>query len=94
MVPGSSPTLIAIVDNQILPLLKQTFGPAFTDQEGESLKATLGDPDATPDEKMAQLDAFIDAKMRALETQERELGISPKDGVQSEIDALRAELGL
>lgn len=66
---------IAIIDNQILPLLKQTFGAAFTVQEGERLRATLGDPDASPSEKMEQLDAFIDAKMRELETKERELGL-------------------
>lgn len=69
---------VAIIDNQMLPLLKETFGAAFTAQEGESLKATLGDPDATPDEKMAQLDAFIDQKMRNIETKERQLGQEPQ----------------
>ena len=63
----------AIIDNQILPLLKQTFGAAFTAAEGERLRATLGDPDADPSEKAAQLDAFISAKIREIETKERQL---------------------
>ena len=64
---------IAIVNNQVLPLLKETFGAAFTATEGESLKATMGDPDASPEEKMAQLDAFIAQKQRDIETKERQL---------------------
>jgi hypothetical protein len=64
---------IAIVNNQVLPLLKETFGAAFTATEGESLKATMGDPDAAPEEKMAQLDAFIAQKLRDIETKERQL---------------------
>lgn len=66
---------IATIDNQVLPLLKQTFGAAFTAQEGEALRKTMGDPDATPDEKLAQLDAFIQQKMNDIETKERELGV-------------------
>jgi len=65
---------IAIVNNQVLPLLKPTFGAAFTVQEGEALKATMGDPDASPEEKMVQLDAFINQKMRDIETKQSELG--------------------
>lgn len=57
---------MAMVDNQVLPLLKQTFGAAFTVQEGESLRATLGDPDKSPAEKKAVLDAFIAQKERDL----------------------------
>lgn len=55
---------IAIVDNQVLPLLKDTFGAAFTVQEGQSLRATLGDPNKSPAEKKAILDAFIAQKER------------------------------
>ena len=55
---------IAVVDNQILPLLKQTFGAAFTAKEGDTLRATLGDPDKTPAEKKVVLDAFISQKER------------------------------
>lgn len=62
---------IAIINNQVLPLLKQTFGSAFTEKEGEALKKTMGDPDASTAEKMAQLDAFIAQKIRDVETGER-----------------------
>lgn len=55
---------IAIVDNQILPLLKQTFGAAFTAAEGDRLRETLGDPDASPEEKHAKLEAFIGQQER------------------------------
>ena len=66
---------IAIVNNQVLPLLKPTFGAAFTVQEGESLKATMGDPNASPEQKMAQLEAFIAQKYRDIQTKNRQLGI-------------------
>jgi hypothetical protein len=55
---------IAIVDNQVLPLLRDTFGAAFTQKEGETLRATLGNPNASPAEKKAILDAFITQKER------------------------------
>jgi len=66
----------AIINNQVLPLLKQTFGAAFTFQEGESLKATMGDLDAAPAEKIVQLDAFIEGKVREVQAKERELGVN------------------
>lgn len=53
---------ISKVDNEILPLLRQTFGAQFTQKEGESLKATLGDPNASPEEKDAVLKSFIETK--------------------------------
>lgn len=53
---------ISKVDNEILPLLRQTFGAQFTQKEGESLKSTLGDPNATPEEKDAVLKSFIETK--------------------------------
>lgn len=55
---------IAKVDNQVLPMLRDTFGAAFTVKEGETLRATLGDPDKSPAEKKAVLRAFIDQKKR------------------------------
>lgn len=64
---------VAIVNNQVLPLLKETFGAAFTAQEGEALKATMGDPDASPQEKMVQLEAFMAQKVRDIETREQQL---------------------
>jgi len=53
---------ISKVDNEILPLLRQTFGAQFTQKEGESLKQTLGDTNASPEEKDAVLKSFIETK--------------------------------
>jgi hypothetical protein len=58
---------IAKVDNVVLPMLKDTFGAAFTVAEGESLRATLGDANKSPKEKQAVLKAFITQKQRNLE---------------------------
>jgi hypothetical protein len=58
---------IAMVDNQVLPLLRDTFGAAFTVKEGETLRATLGDPNKSPAEKKLVLEAFIEQKIRDVE---------------------------
>jgi len=58
---------IAKVDNQILPLLRDTFGAQFTVEEGKALRATLGDPNKTPSEKKKVLNAFIEQKKRDVE---------------------------
>lgn len=63
---------VSMVDNQVLPLLRDTFGAAFTAAEGDRLRDALADPDAAPDAKIAQLDAFIEQKFRDIETQELE----------------------
>ena len=65
---------IATVDNQVLPLLRDTFGAAFTVKEGESLRATLGDPDKAPSEKQSVLKAFIQQKQRDLDALARRTG--------------------
>lgn len=52
----------SMVDNQILPILRDTFGAAFTEKEGNTLRKTLGDPDKTPLEKQAVLSSFIRQK--------------------------------
>ena len=59
------------VDNEVLPLLRQTFGAQFTLQEGRDLRTTLGDPDLSPAEKDAALIAFIDAQRAKIETAKR-----------------------
>jgi hypothetical protein len=64
---------ITLIDNQVLPLLRQTFGAAFTQKEGESLKATLADPNLAPAEKDAALEIFINQKRAQVETLERQL---------------------
>jgi hypothetical protein len=73
---------IAIVNNQVLPLLKPTFGAAFTVQEGESLKATMGDPDASPGQKLEQLDAFIAQKLRDIDTKKQQLAPQDAEAVE------------
>jgi hypothetical protein len=68
---------ISTVDNQILPLLRDTFGAQFTEREGQTLRATLGDPDKSPKEKQAILKSFIEQKYRdvaALQSKVGQLG--------------------
>lgn len=55
---------ISKVNNQILPMLRDTFGAQFTQVEGERLMATMGDPNLTPAEKQAVLQSFIEQKQR------------------------------
>ncbi|BEV44763.1 transglycosylase SLT domain-containing protein [Afipia carboxidovorans] len=74
---------IAMVDNQILPLLRDTFGAQFTVQEGESLRATLGDPNKTPAEKKEVLRAFINQKRRDIEA----LALQSMDGASDKRSA-------
>lgn len=78
---------ISTVSNEILPLLRQTFGAQFTQQEGESLKVTLGDPNKTPEEKDAVLRSFIDTKLQTIESQKRYLGMesSPEPSTNNDI---------
>ncbi len=59
---------VAKIDNVVLPLLRDTFGAAFTKAEGDSLRATLGDVSKSPEEKKAVLDAFIAQKKRTLKS--------------------------
>lgn len=59
---------IAHVKNNVLPLLRLTFGAAFTVAEGDSLLATFGDPDMSPGEKDAVLDALISDKRAEIGT--------------------------
>ena len=70
---------ISRVDNEILPLLRQTFGAQFTQKEGESLKVTLGDPDKSPQEKDAVLRSFIETKKATIRTKQRRIGASPSN---------------
>jgi hypothetical protein len=65
---------IATVDNQVLPMLRDTFGAAFTVKEGETLRATLGDPNASPAEKRLILRSFIEQKKRDAEALRSQAG--------------------
>jgi hypothetical protein len=80
---------IAMVDNQVLPLLRDTFGAAFTVKEGETLRATLGDPNKSPPEKQVILEAFIEQKVRDLEA----LG-SRRQGAPAEATSTDDPLGI
>lgn len=67
----------SLVNNQILPLLRQTFGAAFTEKEGAELRKTLGDVNASPEEKDAVLRSFIQQKVAQIETLRRQTGAEP-----------------
>ena len=91
---------ISMVDNEILPLLRETFGAQFTEREGQSLKVTLGDPNKSPAEKDAVLRSFIRTKKETINTQARKLGedtpYTSTDGVlppdkQKRLEELRAK---
>lgn len=73
-------TFVAMIDNQILPLLRDTFGAQFTEREGQTLRQTLGDPNLSPAEKQAVLEAFIMQKRRDVEALAVEAGIAVDDG--------------
>jgi hypothetical protein len=68
---------ISTVDNQVLPLLRDTFGAAFTQREGETLRDTLGDPDKSPQEKKVVLRSFIEQKRRDLAALASQSGQAP-----------------
>lgn len=67
----------SLVNNQILPLLRDTFGAQFTEREGEQLRKTMLDIDAAPEQKKQILDSFIEQKMRDLEMKQRRAGETP-----------------
>lgn len=71
---------ISTVDNQVLPLLRDTFGAAFTQKEGETLRDTLGDPDKSPAEKKVVLRSFIAQKQRDLEALAAQTGQAAPPG--------------
>jgi hypothetical protein len=78
--------LIAIVDNQVLPLLRVTFGAAFTAKEGETLKDSLVNPNSSPSQKKEQLSAFLAQKERDIITKQSQLGIDPNASNEQELD--------
>ena len=53
-----------VVANELIPKLKQMFGGQLSDAERESLLATLGDVNLSPEEKKSAVTAFIEAKRR------------------------------
>lgn len=83
---------ISTVDNEILPLLRETFGAQFTQKEGESLKVTLGDDNLGPEQKDAVLRSFIRTKMGTINQLARDLGVSEKFS-PDEINAVASSIG-
>jgi hypothetical protein len=67
----------------VLPMLRDTFGAAFTVKEGETLRATLGGDDKSPAEKQAILKAFIAQKKRDLDALTVRVGSPPAAAVPS-----------
>lgn len=65
------------VRNQILPLLRQTFGAQFTAREGDKLEATLGDPNLSPPEKQAALKAWLDQQYQNVNALAARTGNAP-----------------
>lgn len=65
---------VSKVRNEILPLLRQTFGAAFTVAEGEKLESTLGNPNLSPAERDAELDSFIESKVAQVDMMRKKVG--------------------
>lgn len=76
----------AKVNQNLLPLLRQTLGAAFTEKDREELIKTLGDPYATPAIKKDTLESFITNKQREIESKKRKLD-SYNQGNNGVIDA-------
>ena len=68
------------IDVEILPLLRPTFGAAFTVNEGQWLRSTLGDPNLSPKEKKAQLDARVQGWLNEGDRLARRTGQEPITG--------------
>jgi hypothetical protein len=83
--------LVATIDVEVLPLLRPTFGAQFTVTEGEWLKATLMNPDASPAEKKAQLRARVKGWKRHAERLARRTG---KEAPKEMFENVEDELGL
>lgn len=62
----------SILDNQILPLLKQTFGAAFTAEEGRRLRDTI-EGKGGPRAKIETINAFINQKVKDIQAKKLEL---------------------
>jgi len=82
---------VSTIDNEVLPLLRDTFGAAFTQKEGESLKATLGDVNKSPEEKDAAFRSFIAAKTGQVETLKRQTGQTGKIRVSNGSETLEID---
>ena len=64
-----------VVANELLPKLRETFGGQLSDAERESLLATLGNVDLSPEEREQAVKSFIESKKRQLDSYKRQLGV-------------------
>lgn len=80
----ASSTYETKVNQNLLPLLKQTFGAAFTEKDREALQKTLGDPNAHPTIKAQALDSFIQNKVREIESKRRKVQSYSQQPIQNE----------
>lgn len=72
----------AKVNQNLLPLLRTTFGASFTEKDREAMEKTLGDPFTHPDIKDKTLDEFIKNKRREIESKARKLQSYSPQGLQ------------
>ena len=77
-------SMVSIVDNQVLPLLRPIFGAAFTAAEGDRLRNAMLDPESTDESRKAQLDAFLGQMERNIQAKKFELGLEKPAGTQDE----------
>lgn len=68
-----------IVNNELLPKLRETFGGQLSDAERESLLSTLGNVDLSAPEREQAVQSFIESKKRQLEGYKRQLGGTKKE---------------
>ena len=87
-------TMVSIVDNQVLPLLKPIFGAAFTAIEGDRLRNAFLDPDATAESRKAQVQSFLEQMQRNIETKERELELSGQANEQGSAGTFTSSTGI
>lgn len=76
---------LATMRNQLLPLLRPTFGAQFTEREGTKLEQTLGDINATPQAKKAAIAAFKRAAETELLKKSQKAGEAIPTGIVSNI---------
>lgn len=67
------------IDVEVLPLLKPTFGAAFTVNEGEWLRNTMGNPDLSPEEKIKQIEARVRGWNNRVKTLENRLNVPEEE---------------
>jgi hypothetical protein len=87
----SRAAMTAMVDNQVLPLLKPIFGAAFTAIEGDRLRNAFLDPNSTPDSRVASLNAFQDQMERNIATKQREFDLANVEGLNQQASQQREE---